>query len=164
MRLFVYGTLKRGQVNHLHYFGADAAVEEAHVRGRLVQLPQGYPMLIVPDADVLAIGTADYAADFARQHELSKASWGPTICRSGRCPPPGDWPLVRGQIIDLTDVENRLPDIDALEDFNSSTGTGMYLRVLLRAVEPCVPVWTYVAPASQLPAGAIHCGTEWPGR
>ncbi|MCE9553118.1 MAG: gamma-glutamylcyclotransferase [Planctomycetes bacterium] len=158
LRLFVYGTLKRGQSNHTRYFGDGAKVEPAEVRGRLFQLRQGYPMLLAPLGDLLAIGTADYVADGNRQQELSKA------VAPAYAPQQDDeaWPLVRGEIIDLTEVDRRLPRIDLLEDFDAASGTGLYRRVLLWAARPRIAVWTYVAPDEVLPPGAVDWKEEWP--
>jgi hypothetical protein len=59
LRLFVYGTLKQGYWNHERFCRGVLSVEEAVVRGRLYELPSGIPVLEVPEADVLAHGTAD---------------------------------------------------------------------------------------------------------
>jgi len=158
MQLFVYGTLKRGQVNHLQYVGADAKVEAAQVRGHLVQLRQGYPMLVVPAADVLAIGTADYSADGNRQQALNDRP-APTSLEMEDA---GTWPVVQGEIVELTDVLLQLPPIDALEDFDAATGAGLYHRALLWAVRPRRAVWTYIAPEGRFPQGALEWGAQWP--
>ena len=65
LRLFVYGTLKRGCWNHERFCRGVLSVEEAVVRGRLYELPSGIPVLEVPEADVLAHGTANPLADVA---------------------------------------------------------------------------------------------------
>lgn len=154
LRLFVYGTLKRGQSNHTRYFGEGAKVEQAEVRGRLFQLRQGYPMLLAPREDLLALGTTDYVADGKLQQALGEA-----IAPQQH---DDDWPLVRGQIVHLTEVADRLPRIDALEDFDAASGSGLYRRVLLWAVRPRVAVWTYVAPDEVMPPGVLDWGEEWP--
>jgi gamma-glutamylcyclotransferase (GGCT)/AIG2-like uncharacterized protein YtfP len=46
LKVFVYGTLKPGEVNYARYCqGKVLAAQEAIVRGRLYQLPVGYPAL-----------------------------------------------------------------------------------------------------------------------
>ena len=70
LRLFVYGTLKRGYWNHDAFCQAVLEVREAQVRGRLYEGP-GFPLLEVPEEDVLASGTADPLADAATQARLS---------------------------------------------------------------------------------------------
>jgi len=159
LRLFVYGTLKQGQSNHLRYFGPTAKAIPSAVRGRLYQLPQGYPILIVPVADVLAIGTANYAADLALQQAISE----PAIAADTALEATDAWPLVQGEIIEFTDAHQRLPRIDTLEGFDASTGQGLYQRVLIWTVqEPRAAVWTYVAPEGAPPPGAIPWGLTWP--
>ncbi|WP_353740503.1 gamma-glutamylcyclotransferase [Desulfoferrobacter suflitae] len=54
LRLFVYGTLKGGCVNHAAFCRGTSSVELAQVRGRLYELPTGFPVLLVPAGDILA--------------------------------------------------------------------------------------------------------------
>ena len=70
LRLFVYGTLKRGYWNHDAFFHGVLDVRDAQVRGRLYEGP-GFPLLEVPDEDILAYGTANHLADVATQAGLS---------------------------------------------------------------------------------------------
>ena len=58
LRLFVYGMLKRGYWNHDPFCRGVLAIQEAQVRGRLFEGP-GFPVLEVPDEDILAHGTGD---------------------------------------------------------------------------------------------------------
>lgn len=44
--IFVYGTLKRGQVNHAVIAPYIVLLEPATISGSLFHLPQGYPMLL----------------------------------------------------------------------------------------------------------------------
>ena len=54
-----YGTLKRGHANHNLFCKGYLSVEEATARGRLYDLPSGYPALVVPQENIRAIGTED---------------------------------------------------------------------------------------------------------
>jgi hypothetical protein len=65
LRLFVYGTLKRGFWNHNRFCRGVLAVKEAVVRGRLFETSSGIPVLQVPEEDILAIGNTDPLADVA---------------------------------------------------------------------------------------------------
>lgn len=134
--IFVYGTLKRGQRNHERYCRVALAVREATVRGRLYDLPFGFPALIVPKEDVLATGTGEYLSDAkvrshtqARPHELSP-----------------DWDAVYGELLTFDDPEKRLPDLDTLEGFRPGK-SGFYSRVLVPAAlteaDTTVLAWTY---------------------
>ena len=69
LRLFVYGTLKREYWNHDPFCRGVLAVQEAQVRGRLFEGP-GFPVLEVPDEDILAHGTGDPLADVGTQARL----------------------------------------------------------------------------------------------
>ena len=70
LRLFVYGILKRGYWNHDPFCRGVLEIREARIRGRLYEGP-GFPLLKVPDEDILACGTADPLADVATQARLS---------------------------------------------------------------------------------------------
>ncbi|MBW1705052.1 MAG: gamma-glutamylcyclotransferase [Deltaproteobacteria bacterium] len=65
LRLFVYGTLKRGYWNHDRFCRGVLDVQEAVVRGRLYEMPSGIPVLKVPKEGILAHGTAGPIADVA---------------------------------------------------------------------------------------------------
>ena len=138
LKLFVYGTLKRGGRFHDRYCRGVLAIEEASVRGWLHTLPAGYPMLVVPKEHILADGTADAVADVATQARFA-AILAPAGELSER---------ISGEILTFDDPSDRLPALDELEEFHPGA-TSLYRRVLL-AVRPeqaehPIPAWTYVA-------------------
>ena len=138
LRLFVYGTLKRGYGNHDRFCRGVLSVEEAVVRGRLYELPSGIPVLEVPEADVLAHGTADPLADVATQArlaaEFAARAAHPELGENDV--PGGRWGPVYGEVLTFDDPETRLPAIDHLEGFLLG-GPSHYRRVLvLRVQEP----------------------------
>lgn len=120
LSLFVYGTLKRGERNHDRFCGGFASIEEGTVRGRLYDLPFGFPALVVPREDVHAVGTADYPAD-------AKLSSGARIERRREL---AGWDTVYGELMTFEDPEERLPRVDGLEGFRPGEG-GFYARVLV---------------------------------
>jgi len=87
LRLFVYGTLKRGYWNHQRFCAQARSIEPAVVWGRLYHLHAGFPALEVPEGLILARGTANPLADARRQQEIGTP-------RFGR--PTGDWDLIHG--------------------------------------------------------------------
>jgi gamma-glutamylcyclotransferase (GGCT)/AIG2-like uncharacterized protein YtfP len=139
-RLFVYGTLKRGYWNHEAYCRSAVSVEEATVRGRLYELPSGYPVLEVPECDIITHGSADILSDLARQCGLGAYPPGYPECDGE------NWQLVEGELITLPDPERTLPPIDRLEGFHPG-GESLYLRVLVpvrTSGERVEVVWCYV--------------------
>ena len=111
LRLFVYGTLKQGYWNHERFCRGVLSVEEAVVRGRLYELPSGIPVLEVPEADVLAHGTADPLADVATQARLAaefaaRAAQHPDPGKNGA--PGGRWGPVYGELLTFDDPETHL--------------------------------------------------------
>ena len=152
LRLFVYGTLKQGYWNHERFCRGVLSVEEAVVRGRLYELPSGIPVLEVPEADVLAHGTADPLADVATQArlaaEFAARAAHPEPGENGA--PGGRWAPVYGELLTFDDPETRLPAIDRLEGFLPD-GPSLYRRVLVPASTRGrrVLVWLYVEGASR---------------
>jgi gamma-glutamylcyclotransferase (GGCT)/AIG2-like uncharacterized protein YtfP len=154
--LFVYGTLKQGERNFPHYCRGVLAIEPACVRGRLYDLPYGYPMLDVPPEHVLAVGTRDYLRDAGLLENLD--------AQAPPLPPDvvGDWELISGEVHTYDDPCQRFAAMDPLENFRPG-GESLYHRVVLRVQPPQNRlVWTYVAAHGRLPAGAVRIGPRWP--
>lgn len=146
LSLFVYGTLKSGFPAHEHFFGGDANIEEAMVRGALFDLPAGYPALAVPGEDILATGTADVVSDAGKQ--LGR------IAVRRKSPASGE--TVHGEAVRFGYPEWRLPALDAFEGFEPE-GASLHARVLIPAWRPsgeAFPAWAYVTPSgARLPEG-----------
>lgn len=129
-------------------------IEEATVRGRLYDLPFGFPALVVPTDNVCAVGTSDYLADakLARATEVEKRE------------ELVGWDTVYGELVVFEDPEGSLPGIDGLEGFRPG-GDSFYTRVLV-PVTPvrdgeAVPAWAY----SVAESSGIHLpGGSWPVR
>lgn len=135
-RLFVYGTLKRGYWNHETYCRSAVAIEEATVRGRLYELPSAIPVLLVPDNDVLAVGSGCVLDDILRQDTAAARSEGRLL---------DGWDEVHGELITLADPA-AVEDIDRLEGFRPGRPC-LYRRVLvsvMTAGTPMQPAWCYV--------------------
>lgn len=159
LRLFVYGTLKHGERNHDRFCQGASAVEVATARGRLYDLPFGFPALVVPKEDVYSVGTGDYPGDAKLSHHAP-------------VPPPRSlegWDEIQGELLLFDDPEKRLPEIDGLEGFRPGAEC-FYTRVLV----PVTPVqggetvlaWAYsVAEGSgvRLPGGIWPAHGAKPG-
>ena len=152
LRLFVYGTLKRGFWNHDRFCRGVVTVEDALVRGRLFETSSGIPVLQVPEEDILAVGTANPLADVATQARVKACMSNPEPTHD-RLPNKGTgapWGDVYGELLTFDDPENRLPAIDRLEGFHPG-GPCLYRRVLVpvRANGTGLPVWLYVADVNE---------------
>jgi len=152
LRLFVYGTLKRGFWNHDRFCRGVLAVEDALVRGRLFETSSGIPVLMVPEEDILAVGTTNPLADVATQAHVTARMSNPEPTPD-RLPKKGTgapWGPVYGELLTFDDPENRLPAIDRLEGFHPG-GPCLYRRVLVpvRANGTGLPVWLYVADVNE---------------
>jgi len=148
--MFFYGTLKRGHANHDLYCRGYLRVERATVRGRLYDLPSGYPALVVPEEDVRAFGTADPTRDASEQRQLAHEK----VHR-----PAGT--LVSGELLTFDDPEERLPALDRLEAYDPA-GPSHYRRVLIPAETSGgdgVLAWAYVIAGA---SGTYLRGGSWP--
>jgi gamma-glutamylcyclotransferase (GGCT)/AIG2-like uncharacterized protein YtfP len=147
LRLFVYGTLKRGFWNHDRFCRGVLTVEDAVVCGRLFETPSGIPVLQVPEEDILAVGTTDPRADVATQAHVTArmSSPEPTPDRLPKKGTGAPWCDVYGELLTFDDPETRLPAIDRLEGFRPG-GPCLYRRVLVstQAHGTVVPAWLYV--------------------
>jgi gamma-glutamylcyclotransferase (GGCT)/AIG2-like uncharacterized protein YtfP len=152
LKMFFYGTLKRGERNYERYCSGALRVEGAMVRGDLYDIPNmDYPALVVPEEPILAYGTSDFARDAEEQRRLGG---GPVQLPAG--------PRVFGEIIVFDDPESRLPALDHLEGFDPADASSHYRRVLLPAeTDEGTPLlaWAYVVEES---SGVHLPGGRWP--
>ena len=131
LRLFVYGTLKRGQRNHDRFCQGAVDIQEAQVRGRLYEGP-GFPVLEVPDEDILVVGTSNPLADLATQVRLSVHLR--LVTRPGKeIITSDDLDTVYGELLTFDDPASRLVDLDYLEGFDSIKPS-LFERVLVPAI------------------------------
>lgn len=151
LRLFVYGTLKRGCWNHDRFCANAVGIESAVVWGRLYHLPAGFPALEAPEELILATGTVDPLADARRQREIDALSFDR---------PTGDWDLVHGELVTFSDPLRDLPPIDRLEGFRPGEQS-MYQRVMVTALcgGNAIPAWIYWMHRPQYAARVA--GGEW---
>jgi len=154
VRVFVYGTLKRGGRYHAYCRGGEM-IAEAHVEASLYDLPEGYPAIVVPEASVLAVGTGDPAADAREERRLGRQ----TLAEP-------DGPTVRGELYAFDDPERRFPALDALEEFVPNDPASPYRRVLVPVRcdgGTVTPAWAYAwAGAESRPSGRHLPGGRWP--
>jgi gamma-glutamylcyclotransferase (GGCT)/AIG2-like uncharacterized protein YtfP len=152
LNLFVYGTLKRGQRNHERFCQDLDTAQEATVRGRLYELPYGFPALVVPEADVLASGTANYLADVKTQNHTQARPQGSLL----------GWDTIYGELFTFDDPEERLPAFDDLEGFRPGE-KGLYERVLVPATlsetNTTLPAWVFTV---ECPSGIYLPRGCWP--
>jgi gamma-glutamylcyclotransferase (GGCT)/AIG2-like uncharacterized protein YtfP len=155
LRLFVYGTLKRGFWNHDRFCRGVLTVEDAVVRGRLFETSSGIPVLQVPEEDILAVGTTNPLADVATQARVvaRMSIPEPTPNRLPKKGTGAPWGSVYGELLTFDDPESRLPAIDRLEGFRPG-GQSLYSRVMVPVCmkkERMLAAWAYVAGQSILP-------------
>lgn len=165
LRLFVYGTLKRGFWNHDRFCQGFLSVEDAVVRGRLFETPSGIPVLQVPEEDILAVGTTNPLADAATQaHGTARMSNPePTPARLPKDATGAPWAPVYGELLTFDDPETRLPAIDRLEGFHPGSPC-LYRRVLVSAQAhgTVLPAWLYVGEDSISGRLPPLGGSRWP--
>ena len=161
IRVFVYGSLKRGGEYHARFARHLTQVTPAAVTGRLYQHPSGYPMLVVPKTHVLAKGTAQLTAD-CRTWE----TWSVRQLDNPQVPDGNDWEPVLGELLTFEHPQQQLRELDWLEDFRAA-GDSLYERVIVTAEQTTggvahVAAWCYVAPGGTPPPGSLRIGPVWP--
>ena len=165
LRLFVYGTLKRGFWNHDRFCRGVLAVEDAVVRGRLFEKSSGIPVLEVPEEDILAVGTTNPLADVATQARVvaRMSNPEPTPDRLPKKGTGAPWGPVYGELLTFNDPENRLPAIDRLEGFHPG-GPCLYRRVLVPILVngAVLPAWLYVGENSMSRRFTPLGESRWP--
>ena len=150
LRLAVYGTLRRGHVNHERFCSGYLDAQPVEIPGNLRWLSPTIPILEVPESLILAVGTEDPAADVATQ-----ACWAQRIERDGYLCGVEDFLATRGhvgavagEVFVFDDPEVRIPGIDLLEGFRPG-GSSLYRRVLMAVRMESggvLPTWIYAAP------------------
>ena len=133
LRLFVYGTLKRGFGNHRRYCGDLLAAYEARVWGRLFLLPASYPALEVPT------GVEGEAVERVE-----------------------DWGWVQGELFEFPADSPVLDILDELEGYVPGDPDSLYMRVMVEvhAEQTTCMAWAYVQRAPIL-GRRIRSG-QWP--
>lgn len=151
LRLFVYGTLKRGFSNHHRFCGNALGVEEATTRGDLYELPFGFPALVAVADPVPMLGTRDYAFDATEQRRLSATAPKTTPKKGSK---------VFGEVFIFDDPIDRLPKLDHLEGFDPG-GSSLYKRILIpvETAAGSVLAWAY---AIDKPIGTHLPDGIWP--
>lgn len=157
LRLFVYGTLKRGQCNH-HLCRGARSIQPATLAGRLYYAPPGYPALTLDAERILARGTGDLEADLRRGAAAEDSVETESIVGPS---------LVHGELHVYADRPiERLRRFDRLEMFDpAAIERCEYVRVLtrVRAVGGgAMPAWTYIWAGDAGRLTPIVAG-DWPG-
>lgn len=162
LRLFAFGTLKRGFWNHDRFCRGVLDIQEAVVRGCLYEMHSGIPVLQVPDEDILAHGTEDPLADVDTQALLSRqmTSYPEPTPKSATA---DDWHPVYWELFTFDDPETRLPTLDRLEGFHTG-GRSLDRRVLVPAKTggTVLLVWVYVTRSKLQGRLKELAGGVWP--
>ena len=145
MKVFVYGTLKKGFGNHRRLEGA-TKVEPAQVNGRLYDV--GLPYVCMKDSNFSCIATGDIEKDmksFSNQKTENYISASETV--KGELITFSDWSALKG----LDSLEGYRPNF-MQHNADAIFSNNHYVRVLTTCitaknnVEPC---WIYIVKQSQ---------------
>lgn len=162
LRLFVYGSLKRGFGNYNRFCRGVHAMEDTQIEGSLYLMPTGYPALRLSESLVLARAAAS-CADMETEERFAKTLTASTS-HAARFRPGAS--RVHGTILTFANPLQRLRAMDVLEEFRPGHRS-RYERVLIpaysRTSQSEVPVWTYIA-AELSPRGRRIPSGRWLGQ
>ncbi len=147
VRIFVYGTLKRGFPNHNQYCTGALRVCPAWLRGKLFTLTAEIPAMIVPNEDILVLGTVNAVADIEAQEKFESLLRRNGIVISASPSGGPGWGKVQGELLIFDDPQTRLPLLDSLEEFRPGLAS-TYIRALVFITLPGglqTSAWTYIA-------------------
>jgi gamma-glutamylcyclotransferase (GGCT)/AIG2-like uncharacterized protein YtfP len=151
LKIFVYGTLKKGFSNHDLYCSGVLRIEPARLRGRLFRLTPDIPVMVLPGSEILAIGSENPVSDAQMLRDIESVRIMPRAAGDTGFLPAEEsektWKIIDGELHFFGDPESRLPLIDELEEFRPGEPS-TYIRVLVRvelADGSLTTAWTYVA-------------------
>lgn len=128
-RVFVYGTLMKGQRNHDWHCRDALSVTKACALGELYDLGPFPAVRLLDDQKEPDRGCRDLAADVQLEARFSQSLDGPDLeLYLGR--PIQEGELVHGEVLELDGLD-ALAGIDRLEGVNYQTGAGLYERALV---------------------------------
>ncbi|MGA2401395.1 MAG: gamma-glutamylcyclotransferase family protein [Syntrophobacteraceae bacterium] len=146
LRVFVYGTLKRGFSNHRQYCTGVLRICPARLRGKLFKLTAEIPVMTVADENILVHGTESIVADIEAQERFESLLKSKGVAGTARSGGP-EWGKIQGELHIFDDPQTRLPLLDSLEEFRPGWASP-YIRVLVYITLPGdsqTSAWTYIA-------------------
>ncbi len=143
-RLFVYGTLKQGFVNHERFFPGGAESRPACVPGVLFDTPWNHPVARIPSNCILAYGSSSVCADLAVQCQFR--SWvDPNAAVKSTDSPYFSGQILQGEILILDDPDRDLPKLDAFEEYTPGSSSSRFQRILVWTLwgDLWIAAWMY---------------------
>ena len=162
LRIFVYGTLKRGFPNHHQYCTGVLRICPAWLLGKLFKLTAQIPAMIIPEEAILVHGTGNAVADIEAQERFESLLRSDGIGVSASPSGGPEWGKVRGELLIFDDPQTRLPLLDSLEEFQPGQAS-TYIRALVYITLPGglqTSAWTYIAGCHPATLGA-YAGENW---
>lgn len=140
-QLFVYGTLRHDEPEHARFCRGGTGWQPARVRGRLVRIPEGYLLLVVPPSAILQRASVDAAADESQRATIADAA----IKRAEAAATEDKWGWIDGELLTFADAAVAWPPLDEWEGCSPGRDT-VYQRfvVPVRVGERAISAWGYV--------------------
>ena len=136
--LFAYGTLRSSHTEHRRFCPNALSVTPARVLGTLLELKEGYPILILPPESKLLSATPDCLRDWSEARKLVL----PRLIDLAH-----GLRLIEGELIELPLEASSLAKTDAWEGFQPGQKTTYqrFIAPALLANGSVVPTWAYGA-------------------
>lgn len=155
VRVFVYGTLKKGYEFHDDYCIHAKRITPSQTWARLYDLPVGYPAIELSNALILCHGTLDYSQELKTQDTYSSLSFER---------PSGDWDLIKGELMEFPDITRDLGTLDKMEGYRPGNKC-LYHRVLIpvKTDQGVTTAWTYDGAPIHPSKRGKRLHSEWTG-
>jgi len=140
-QLFVYGTLLHDQPEHAQFCRGVTGWQPARVRGRLVRIPEGYLLLVVPPSAILQRASVDAAIDETQRAAVSEVA----VAQAQAAGEEDAWEWIDGELLTFADAVVAWPPIDEWEGFVPGRET-VYLRCVIPVFvgDDVTAAWSYV--------------------
>lgn len=145
-KVFVYGTLKRGCVNHRLCADYLTGAEAATIVGHIYDTPPGFPVVDIPPTLRGDYGSDNLTADAGTCAKANRRV-GEFLSAQKSVASDGSWGTVKGELLTFAtpDVLERLDQLEGFRPWNLNTC--LYHRVLtpiMRADGTTEMAWVYI--------------------
>lgn len=161
LKVFVYGTLKRGYGNHRLCEKA-SNIEEGTITGNIYDLSGAtFPGIMIPKVSIWSEGTSNVELDTITLDSLASIEdyFEATTCEEEK------WGMIHGEVVTFSQEDiDVLKRLDSLEGFSPGKEYNLYERALVLSIVDGekIPVWVYHMPNIKTQKAVLLPKGIWP--